>query len=193
MKKLLAVVLLLLLAGCCDVATYSDAKRDPFIATNYKAADALIASANAKGQLKPGTILLVATVVDVDKLTESSRLGRIVSEQLRARLTQSGYAVVETELRGSLQIKKDTGELLLSRDLKDVGKTYNAQAVVVGTYAVASKYVYISLKVIGDDNNALGAYDYALPLNRNVWKLLQQPGASEPNYINKYNPAEQRQ
>jgi len=193
MKKLLAVVLILLLAGCCDVVTYSDARKDPFIATNYKAADALIASANAKGQFKPGTILLVATVVDVDKLTESSRLGRIVSEQLRARLTQSGYAVVETELRGSLLIKKDTGELLLSRELKDVGKTYNAQAVVVGTYAVASRYVYVSLKVIGDDNNALGAYDYALPLNRNVWKLVRKPDDTEPNYINKYNPAEQRQ
>lgn len=193
MNKLLLTALLLILAGCCDVVTYSDAKKDPFIATNYKAADALVASANAKGQFKPGTILLVATLVDVDKLTESSRLGRIVSEQLRARLTQSGYAVVETELRGNLLIKKDTGELLLSREMKDIGKTYNAQAVVVGTYAVASKYVYVSLKVIGDDNNALGAYDYALPMNRNVWKLLQQPNDIEPNYIDKYNPAEQKQ
>ncbi len=62
---------------------------------------------------------------------------------------------------------------------------------MVGTYAVASKYVYVSLKVIGDDNNALGATDYALPMNRNVWKLLQQPNDIEPNYIDKYNPAEQ--
>lgn len=175
MKKLLMLVLVLLLAGCDEVVTYSDAKQDPFIQTNYKAVDALIASANAKGQLPPGSILLVATVVNVDKLTESSSLGRIISEQMRARLTQSGYSVVETELRGNLLIKKDTGALLLSRELKDVSKSYDAQAVVVGTYAMASKYIYVNLKIIGNDNVALGAYDYALPLNRNVWMMVKQP------------------
>lgn len=176
MKKLMSLLLLLLLVGCDEVVTYSDAKDDPFIKTNYKATDALVASANAGGQLQPGSILLVATVVNVDKLTESSSLGRIISEQMRARLTQDGYSVVETELRGDLLVKKDTGELLLSRELKDVSKSYDAQAVVVGTYALASKYIYVNLKVIGNDNVALGAYDYALPLNRNVWTMVKSRG-----------------
>ncbi|HEY8085912.1 MAG TPA: FlgO family outer membrane protein [Methylophilaceae bacterium] len=189
MKTLLSLVLLLSLVGCQCVPTYSDAKKDPFIQTNYNAVDALVASANANNQLPQGKVVLVATVVNVDKLTESSSLGRIISEQIRARLTQSGYSVVENELRGSLLVKKDTGELLLSRDLKDVNKTYDTEAVVVGTYTVASKYVYVNLKVVGGEGVVLGAYDYALPLNRNVSKLVKGPDESEPNYINKYNPA----
>lgn len=178
MKKLLSLLLLLLLVGCDEVVTYSDAKNDPFIKTNYKAVDALIASANSNGKLQPGSILLVATVVNVDKLNESSSLGRILAEQERARLTQAGYSVVETELRGNLLVKKDTGELLLSRELKDISKSYDAQAVVVGTYAVGSKYIYVNLKIIGNDNVALGAYDYALPLNRNVWTMAKSRGAT---------------
>jgi hypothetical protein len=43
--------------------------------------------------------LLVATFVNLEVLTESSRLGRLFSEQVGGRLAQRGYAVKELKLR----------------------------------------------------------------------------------------------
>lgn len=50
--------------------------------------------------------LLVATIVNVDSLDQSSRMGRIISEQVQARLTQQGYSVVELSYAESYLLKK---------------------------------------------------------------------------------------
>jgi hypothetical protein len=63
---------------------------------------------------------------------------------------------------------------MLSRELQDLRKTHSAEAVVVGTYTLARNYVYVNLKMIGPDNVALGAHNYALPLDRNVRALLNK-------------------
>jgi len=49
------------------------------------------------------------------------------------------------------------------------------QAVVVGTYAPAENYVYVTLKVVRSvDNVVLAAHNYVLPLDDNVASLLFQ-------------------
>ena len=165
-----------LLTACGSSLPYLEAKSDPFIKTNYQATDALIASANSAGHaMPPDMTMLVATLVNLDSLTESSRLGRVISEQVQARLTQRGYLVIEMKLRGQVFIKKDQGELLLSREVQDLRKIHNAEAVVVGTYTVAKDYAYVNLKIIGSDNVAIGAHDYTLPLDRNIRSMLKQP------------------
>lgn len=167
---------LLLLTGCIASAPYMEAKSDPFIQTNYEAADALIASINPTRTFPPDATMLVATLVELDSLTESSSLGRSVSEQVQARLTQRGYSVIEMKLRGQMLVKKNQGELMLSRELQDLRKTHQAEAVVVGTYTLARNLVYINLKMIDADNVVIGAHSYALPLDRNVRSMLgKQP------------------
>lgn len=143
-----------------------------FIQTNYQVADALSDSANQRRELSKTTPILVATLVNIDSLTESSRLGRIISEQLQARLSQHGYAVVELKIRGNLFVKQDQGELLLSREIKDITTSHKAQAVVVGTYAVASNNVFINLKVVGTDNIIIGTYDYMLEIDADTRAML---------------------
>ena len=69
-------------------------------------------------------------------------------------------------------MKKDQGELLLSREVHDLQASHHAEAVVVGTYAVAKQFVYVNLKMVDADNLAVGAYDYTLPLDSNVRALL---------------------
>lgn len=152
----------------------SQANRQPsdFIQMNYFAADALSKSANQRRELSKSAPILVATLVNIDSLTESSRLGRIISEQLQARLSQHGYAVVELKIRGNLFVKQDQGELLLSREIKDITTSHKAQAVVVGTYAVASDNVFINLKVVGTDNIILGTYDYSLEVDADTRAML---------------------
>mgnify|MGYP007039723046 FL=1 len=65
------------------------------------------------------------------------------------------------------------GELLLSRELSEVSKEHDAQAVVVGTYAVSAQTVYISLKLVNPvGNTTLAASDYELELDDNMRSLL---------------------
>ncbi len=173
MKRLLFIVLAgLALTGCAGATAYSDARNDTFLQANVQATDALITSINAGHAFPADATLLVATLVDLDKLTESSTLGRVVSEQIQARLTQRGYSVIEMKLRGQMLIKKNQGELMLSRELQDLRKTHQAEAVVVGTYTLSKSFLYINLKMIGENNIAVGAHSYALPLDRNVRSML---------------------
>lgn len=173
---MLAVAALALLNGCANDLTYLDAKVDPFISTNYKAVDAMVDSVKAgKHTLPTDATVMVGTLVNIDSLSESSRLGRTVSEQVQAKLTQRGYKVIELKLRGSLFVKKDQGELLLSREVQDLRASHQAEAVVVGTYSVAKEFVYVNLKMVDANNLVVGAHDYTLPLDRNVRVLLKSP------------------
>lgn len=133
------------------------------------AADALLQAA----PLAPGQAVIVATVVDAARLNESSRLGRLLAEQIGGRFTQRGLGVREPRLRTSVLLRQQTGELLLSRELRDVSQQQAVQAVVVGTYAVAASTVYVSLKLLRPaDGVAIAAHDIALPIDADVRALL---------------------
>lgn len=138
---------------------------------NYRAIDALL----TQTVLDPQAPLLVGTVVQVDRVGESSRLGRLLAEHLSARLTQRGLRVTELKLRENLLMHPVQGELLLSREARDVSRSSSAQAVLVGTYATSMATLYVSLKLVqptGNTNTVLAAYDYVLPMDGNVRSLL---------------------
>lgn len=177
MRFFATLFLALMMTGCTttDMA-YLDARTDLFIQTNYKATDGLVDSVKMSGHDLPAqAVIMVATLVNIDTLTESSKLGRTVSEQVQARLTQRGYSVIELKLRGQLFVKKDQGDLLLSREVDEIRKSHQAEAVVVGTYSVAKDFAYINLKLVDPDGKAIGAQDYTLPLDRNVRSMLKAP------------------
>lgn len=117
--------------------------------------------------------ILVATLVNVDKLDESSSLGRISAEAISDRIAQLGYYISEVKLRGTMAVKQDVGQLILSRDLQRIRSRYNAQAVVAGTYAVGKYKVHISLKLINaSDGRVISATTYSLNLGNDTKALL---------------------
>jgi TolB-like protein len=143
------------LGGCARYYYGEHAVRDPadLVVLHHGAADALLQQV----ALDPAQPVLVATVVQLDRLDASSRLGRLVSEQVAGRLAQRGLRVTELRLRETHQ----------------VAQAQAAQAVLVGTYAVAPQAVYVSLRLVGPQGNAvLAAHDYALPMDGNVRGLL---------------------
>ena len=73
--------------------------------------------------------ILVASLVDVSDMRQSSDLGRIVSEQVSSRLTQLGYQTKEMKFRGSFLVSEGAGEFVLSRALRDISRKQDAQAV----------------------------------------------------------------
>ena len=177
MKKHIAIAAALLCAvasGCASGPSYEDAASSKLVQANYNGVEALLSS--AKLPLDKNLPIVVATLVNVDALTESSRFGRALSEQIGAKFTKSGYSVVELKLRENIFVKQTEGEFLLSREVKDISRNHNAQAVVVGTYAEGRDYVYVNLKLIGiHDNMVMAAHDYVLPVDSNIKSLLR-PG-----------------
>lgn len=167
------------LTGCASSYYYGDntggaggggsSSRTSVIAANHHAADMLLQGA----PLDRDHAVLVATLVNVDRLNESSRLGRIFSEQIAGRLVQRGLSVTELKMRESVAMQREQGELLLSRELRDVSRAHDAQAVVVGTYAVSSTILYVSIKLVKPDGNlVVAAHNYAVPMDDNVRALL---------------------
>lgn len=190
LKKWIAAPLLaslLLLAGCETTSsntkpeepTYDQAAMSEFIRANYAAASELLkgyrgpaSASNFSGNGGGSAPLIVSTLVNIDKLDQSSTLGRLISEQLSSRISQLGQNVVELKLRNSVFMKQNQGEFLLTREIKELASAHKAQAVVVGTYADGGDYVFVSLKLINPANSLiLASYDYALPMNRQVRRL----------------------
>lgn len=180
MVKLMTAALLGLsvsLSACNSMPTYDDAKTSPFIVANDEATDALLkknSSANVMKLLPPEPVL-VTTMVNVDNVKQSSRLGRAVAEQVGARFTELGYKVIDLRLRqAGVLVKSDTGELALSRDVKELATEHQARAILVGTYAEAINMIYITLKLLdANSGQVMSAHTYALPLDKDNLALLR--------------------
>jgi len=173
--KTLLLAALLILSGCAELSgssKYYTASDSQFIKANYMAAESLAKTSVIP--LNKSAPIIVATLVNIDNLEQSSTLGRTVSEQVASRLANMGYTVKEVKLRGTLFVKSSTGELLLSRELKDISTSYKAQAVVVGTYSDAREYFYLNLKLVDTESNIRSGYDYAIPANPLVRSMSRE-------------------
>ena len=181
-KSLLAAaasVLALGLTGCAaettsarKTLTYEQAAVNPLIPANYAAASALLD--RLQGRLALDQPLIVATVVNIDALDSSSTLGRVISEQVSARFTLAGLHMIEMKFRNNVYMARDQGEMMLTRELRDIASSHRAQAVIVGTYAQSSEMVFVNLKVIQPETNfVLAAHDYVLPLDTMTSSMLK--------------------
>ncbi|MDH1212965.1 FlgO family outer membrane protein [Pseudomonas chengduensis] len=159
----------LILQGCGVSPTRPvvarEAPSNPLVRENYRAAESLLAQLRYSLPLKQGAIL-IGTLVNSDALDRSSTFGRLSTDHISARFTQAGYPMVEMKLRNRAYMLKDQAELMLTREVGELVTSHNAQAVIVGTYAVSRDQVYINLKVIQPQRRiVLAAHDYTLPLN----------------------------
>lgn len=181
-----------LLLSACETAprvvstepTYEQAQNSAFNQANYNAVAELLkrlpspstpASASNTTDSSVGAPFVVATLVNIDQLEQSSTLGRLISEQVASRMTQLGFSVLELKVRNGVYMKRNEGELLLTREIKEVASTHNAQAVIVGTYAESATLVHVNLKVVNPSTNVIiAAHDYALPLDKQVSSLIRK-------------------
>ncbi len=163
-----------LLAGCETTTkvrepSYADARNDQFIVENRKAAQALTSQLQ-----QSNAVMLIGTLANVDTLEQSTTFGRIVSEQISAQFTQQGFNMLEMKFRESVYVQNNQGEFMLTRQVSELANLYAAQAVVVGSYAESRDFVYVNLKVIAPQTNAVMAvHDYALPINGNTRRMLK--------------------
>lgn len=164
-----------MLAGCASDPTHDFLKRD-------NKAEALVARFGpnadlghlmyAAGQrlvvqssepLDAARPILVSTLVSIDRLNVSSPFGRMAAQLVASRLTQLGFTVQDVTYARALTVG-DTGQTVLSRNIKDIGSTANAQAVAAGTYAVIGAQMYVNIRLLRADNGIqLSSVDVVLP------------------------------
>jgi len=171
------LLLTVMLTGCLGRSAGPQAKAprggrdlpDPepyssILETSYAAADNL-AKILRKRKIPPDEPIIPASLVSVDDLTRSSTLGRIISEQISSRLAQHGYNIIEMKLRQeSVFIKRGEGEFLLSREVRALGASRDANAVLVGTYAVSDYFIFVSIRIVRtEDSSVIAGYDYEIP------------------------------
>lgn len=123
--------------------------------------------------------ILFTSFVDIDRLSVSSTLGRLMGEHVASRMAQHGYRLVDPKLRsGPLVIREGVGELALSRELRDVRTYPDAQAVLVGMYSVVDNMAIVSLRLLHRADNAmLAAHEFSMYLTPTLLKLAWQEGA----------------
>ncbi len=152
--------------------TYEQAAKDSFLTTNRTAIDKLFSPLDLASV--GDSPILVATIVNVNDLRRTAPLGRTLSEQYASQIVVRGFNVKELKLRGDVFVQEGTGELMLSREVQNIARSHSASLVLVGTYSAAADMTYINLKLVRtEDGRIVRAYDYALPNDKNVKRLLQ--------------------
>jgi len=175
MKKTLtlfyASLLTVAIAGCVSIG-----KDYNLVSSSHSAADQLLKAARQNG-IDTKQAILVTSFVNIDNVQQSSTFGRMTAEQIGSRLVQRGYKVIEMKMRGTVFVQEKTGELLLSRQLRQISLQHDAYAVVVGTYGSSKGTVYVTAKLVrAADNVILSSYDYRLPMGPDTKKMLQKRG-----------------
>ena len=159
-------VAICVLAGCANKppGLPGDELNNPIISSSYAAVDRLITADVKSGMSRQGQAVLVASLVNVDNTSNTSIFGKMMAEQIASRLVQLDLPVIEVKLRSSLYMSEERGEMLLSREIKEISQRQNASAVLVGTYADAgSSGVYVTLKLVrAHDAKVLSATNFML-------------------------------
>ncbi|MBF0285360.1 MAG: hypothetical protein HQL51_12985 [Magnetococcales bacterium] len=178
-----AILLTLVLAGCAELPGMTPLVSQPVMLRNenamesditaavYRAADAIIQG--MRDPFNPRSPIIPATFVNTDDLDETSPLGRLLARQMGSRFTQRGFSVSEVKLRKNLFIRKDDGEFMMTRELKELQAGQKAQAVILGSYTIAKSRIFVSTQLVRlSDRVAVGAADFDLPMSNNVRSML---------------------
>ncbi|HIJ91659.1 MAG: FlgO family outer membrane protein, partial [Desulfobulbaceae bacterium] len=99
--------------------------------------------ANAGEVVGDEYVVAVSTFVSLDNLYATSSLGRFLGEQLLSTLQQAGLEVIEVRKTPGMMVSPYHGEYALSRSMDEISLVQTAQAVVVGTYAVAGQEIFV--------------------------------------------------
>jgi TolB-like protein len=170
MSKLHILLVFVIFCGCVQLPPFyevgSRPRTPPLIPLSYKAGDHL--HRQLSGSEVAGYPMLAASFVDATNVENTNDLGRLLSEQVASRLSQLGYSVTEVQLRSDeLRVLPQGGVLALSRDLAQINTDVPAYSVLVGTYTIIERQIYVNARVLRTgDGVALASSDFTLPYVR---------------------------
>lgn len=175
LKRIISLLLVFTCIGCAGLETKTavDSRKDilpesNLIATCHMAVEDLLNNCTVSlDRTKP---IIVTSLVNINDLEQSSSMGRMAGEMLANELSQKGFRIKELKMgQSKIFIKEKKGEFILSRNLQEIARAYDVQAVLVGTYAVGEavemkkygesmfnkpiKKLYLSIRMIKSDTD----------------------------------------
>jgi TolB-like protein len=102
--------------------------------------------ANASAATLTNTYI-VTSFTNLDKLGDTTALGRLISENLMHGLQRHKWQILELRLTKGVDINTE-GEFSLSRDINKLKDEYKISGIVTGTYSAAEGNLTINARVI---------------------------------------------
>jgi len=97
--------------------------------------------------LKRSNTYLVTSFTNLDKLDDTTALGRLIAENLMHGLQVHKWQILEVRLTKGVHVNS-AGEFSLSRDVNKLKDEYKISGVVTGTYSLAEGNLTINARVI---------------------------------------------
>ena len=95
----------------------------------------------------PSNSYIVTSFTNLDKLGDTTSLGRLIAENLMHGLQLHRWQILEVRLTKGIDVNA-AGEFSLSRDISKLKDEYKISGVVAGTYSVAEGNITINARVI---------------------------------------------
>lgn len=175
-KKLIAAVLLALVAAGCSLRmpppkNIMTSEREDRFGTLYIATEI---NRNLQRRDIMAAPVIVTTFVDLNDLGKTSVFGRMMAERLIDELNKQGFRVLEVRRAQDLFMKKDVGEMILTRDVAELGGTSNARSVLAGTYVATEQSVIINARLIDTKSpQVISTVSFEVVMTREIEGLLQ--------------------
>ena len=170
----LAVLLTLCLWAGTEGGVYASRSGSDLDDISYTAGDML--ERNLLYYLDRTLPILSTSFVNLDNLKETSAFGRLVGVQVASRFSQHGYKMIDLRLsNGKVVVQERNGELVLSRDMKRINNSQDAQAILVGTYTIAGNRAFLSTRLVSTrDNTILSSYNFSIRMDDLLKALAQK-------------------
>lgn len=170
-----AVLALLAIAGCSNL---NGTRLEPILGEEINLVDLGVTVAEdlldkLPLPLVPHQPVLVTTLVNNDNLDATTSFGRSLQNTIASGLVARGIAVREIKLRKDLVVEVHQGEFMLTRSLRELASKQQAQAVVVGTYAMANRAMYLSVRLVNPvDQRIRSFYEDRIVLDEDSLRML---------------------
>lgn len=175
-KKLIAAVLLALFAAGCSLRmpppkNIITSEREDRFGTLYIATEI---NRNLQKRDIMAAPVIVTTFVDLNDLGKTSVFGRMMAERLIDELSKQGFKVLEVRRAQDLFMKKDVGEMILTRDVAELAGSTNARSVLAGTYVATEQSVIINARLIDTKSpQVISTVSFEVAMTQEIQGLLQ--------------------
>ncbi len=118
--------------------------------------------------------LIITTFVDLNDLTKTSVFGRMMAEKMINDLNRIGFHIVEIRRAQDIFVRKDVGELILTREAAELADASSVRAVLAGTYVATTKSVIINARLIDVRSpQVLSTVSYEVTMTEEIENLIK--------------------
>ncbi len=114
--------------------------------------------------------IAVTSVVDLNSLSKTNRLGHQISEGVVHYLHNSGYRVVDFKLTGTIQVTQE-GDFIHSRDWKKLNTQFPIDYLVSGTIDQFDDGIYLSMRMVGIQTRVVVGSSQAFIDNKQLLRI----------------------